>query len=259
MRALARSIQRTSSSAWSDSPTRVDRWQSWCNITAQVAPCPPQHRCILAPMERRVFLQLLGITAAAVSLPKDAPLLVTEGSPPLLDRPHFIIDRGSFTGRTFNGDLWTSGRNAGLVRQKPFSGSFQYALKDLRQAPCADIPGVPRYINQALSAFRAQLHRDLLNLVKAGRGSSDVKLVTVIGGPLHARLWSNTKVEVSPRYENYLVQGELKPYRVWSNCGRVPLQTDFADSGVLHAWLDAQVRQKISLDPAPEHARWPIS
>lgn len=223
-------------------------------------------------MERRLFLQLLGLTGIAAALPSSkTPLLATEGLPsPRFKYPHYVVDKGSYTGKTLGGlsdTLWLKGENAGFPTKYDMSSktwtvyredlkpsTFFYSMKELRQASYVNIPGVDGLTGRALSLFREQIYLEFQELLKVGRAPEDTQLVTLVQSPLtvhHSPKKDNgikDLMEVRLSYENFLLQGTLKPYRMWSDCGRIPLQTDFADSKELHAWFDQKARENTYLE-----------
>lgn len=222
-------------------------------------------------MERRLFLQLLGVTGIATMLParKTTPLLVTEGLPsPKLDLRHYVIEGGSYTGNMFGGNLWSKGKNAAFandfnlldfnedITKKEKPSTFFYSKKDMRKAPWVRIPGVDSRTAAALAVFREQLQRELQTLVSKSwtERTNDTSLVTLIRGPLQVKHSPKKEngigdlVEVTLHYENYVVNGTVKPQRLWSDCGRIPLQSDFSSNADLHAWFDQKARENIVLD-----------
>lgn len=173
-------------------------------------------------MQRRLFLQLLGIGGAATTL----PLISAEASiPENTDFQHFVIREGSYTGRIFDGELWIKGTNAGLPVWLSRASSTlpdatkRYGLAELDEAPRIDMegslkaieaynrdvefasknpkfqwpqdPNVGKRIGQGLALFRDELRAEIEDIWnRSGASPETASLVTVVEEPLHCRFHS---------------------------------------------------------------------
>ncbi len=233
-------------------------------------------------MKRRLFLQCLGLGTAATALP---PVVATADAPTIAGLKHYVISSGSYTGALFDGDFWLKGTNAGIVMAgSPSRDGAHYSLDELDKAKGLDLEGTKKGLQkyqdshweprddvqlrlaQALALYRAEIHEDLKTLVsgkdkEAHRFRGELSLVTVIRNPLQAEFkpahkptWKGAPDKVTPARAcvrlsgcHFILRGTLKPIKIWSEDGRIPLEDDFETSEDLHNFRDEQARSRITL------------
>lgn len=238
-------------------------------------------------MQRRLFLQLLGVGGAAATI---LPLFTTEASAQPSGFQHWVIREGSYTGRIFDGSNWLKGTNAGFPSSvMPWDyelapSAKKYGLSELDKAPHVDMEGAlkatqnyrrvvelderfrwpkdPRVgerIGQGLALFRGELKDEIEGFWERSRANPEgASLVTMVQDPLTCRFGpeftdsDGKKIEaqltISLHRRHFILEGRLKPGILWSDSGRIPLDDDFLDDDLQHFRNDQRRNNVVLVD-----------
>lgn len=215
-------------------------------------------------MERRFFLQLLGLGSVA----SQVPLLSRQAEARTFEKaqgPHLVIGRGYYTGRLYLRKTWVQGVNAGIPGSMSFwkkdETSIQMTYEELDQVEVPNIPGLDMRSAQALQLYRQRTAEATQQLLEQARtvahwenNPQDLQVVTLIRAPLKlvdypqgSDTLDHAHVKIPSRVDHYIFQGKVHPSRVWSTSGELPLELNFGaeSSEQLHAWFDEQTQAQI--------------
>jgi hypothetical protein len=197
-------------------------------------------------MKRRLFLQLAGLSPVASILVDTVPDIV-------LPIPHYVISGGSYTGRIFDGRMFSRGINAGFV----CNGMTRPQLdRDISFHPTTVeyLQYFKRFGPSDLALALSRTHHQMVQEVEEIKNSrlfnqnpfEHTSIVTVVRRtPRIAKDKQGKYVLDTEGHNHYLLQGEVHPRFLWASNGYIPLDVVY-DNKSLQEWRDAQTRANIT-------------